>query len=301
MRALYLRTTTPSNENVLASFLSLFPDTQIMFTDNPDVDLVEAAEAMRPDLIVYVGAIDAGTHRKIPHLDELVALGQVAPMIHLCFDASDWAWHPFLESYHDSGAFALQVAIDGSYESPIARWRTGGMIWITPIDYTVYKPKPWSARDINCGFAGGWATGHPQRAALIEGLLASHLATRLDGYPTVPYAELAAFYCRCKSVPNSPVTGSGKRYHVKGRVIECALAGAVLIEARDSPTARWFTPKKEYLEFGDTREAASLVLWVMNNAAKAAAMAQRMHDRAMDHYKPVDFWSRVLAKAGVAP
>lgn len=298
MRALYLRTTTPSNENVLASFLSLWPDAEILFTDNPDVELVETAEVMRPDVIIYIGAIDAGTHRKIPHIDELCALGRIAPMVHLCFDACDWAWHPFLERYNDAGCFALQVAIDGSFETPIARWKKG-MVWITPIDPSVYRPQPYRTRTTLCGFAGGYSRGHPGRAELIERLEAARLLTRLAGYPTVPYGELAAFYCNCQSVPNSPSTGSGKRDHVKGRVLECAWAGAVLLERRGSPTHRWFDRKTMYLEYESEAEAAAKIVWVMRHPERAEQMAHRMHHHAHQIYTPAHFWHGVLKRAGV--
>jgi hypothetical protein len=272
--------------------LSVVPDTAVERYDVFGYDVGHAAERVRPDVIVYIGA--CMPHQDgcpIPTTDALCRANGVAPMIHLCSDAADPPWWPLLEEYNAAGAFRLQIAIDGSHEQPIARF---GMVALTPVDPGMFNPLPWAQRGTPSGFCGGGGA----RTPILQRLAASGLVWRNPG-AWVTYPEVCAFYSQCRIVINDARTGTGARRHIKGRFVEASLAGAMLLEPRDSPARNWFEPGIDFLEYGSDDEAEQIIRGAAARGNADEHMAARMRGKMLAQHAAAPFWSAVGERIGI--
>lgn len=297
MRALFLITHTADCENKWRSLACL--GHQVVCTQydakphDQHGEIVDLARSIGPHVIVFVGAIEKYHGRPVPTADVLCRLREVAPTVHICGDASDKPWWPYLEEYDRRECFDAQVSIDGSPDTPIARFKTG-LVRLTPVDPAPFAPMNWEDRTITAAFAGG--RGHGDRAALIDHLKAADQRFIWHG-PTDDYREMCRFLGRCRIVVNHPMNGTGDGDHVKGRVVEAAFAGACLLERAGSPTFRWFREGREVVAYRDAEHAAAIISSLSNEEAKG--VAARLRARALAEHHPRIFWRDVLARAGV--
>ena len=251
--------------------------------------------AARPDLVVLVGAHPDFHPRPVVHVDVLALIGRAHRLVHLCCDAAEPVWWPVLDEYQRRGNFALQVAIDGVRTGPIG---DHGLTLLSPFDPGLYPSPlpPWASRPVELGFPG--SPGGGDRSGSISTLQVRGVLTvrlRTDGDPAA-YRE---FLTRCRCVLNHAATGSLQRLHVKGRPVEAAHAGAVLLEQAGSPLADWFTPGADYLTWGSVDEVADKLAWVRASPHLAAAMAARLRARVLDEHSPAAFWGHVFARVGL--
>jgi hypothetical protein len=257
------------------------------------LQLVEIAKAWKPDFISYIGAISGGT-LPVPSPDILCALNAVAPMIHLCGDACDSSWWDWLHEYDRRQCFTVQVSMDGSPDNPILGFKNGISL-LSPVDCRPFFPRPWSERSIRLGLVGGY--GHSLRANTISALLDQGLLSFTVTHQDRSYAEMARIMCDTRVTLNNADNGTGNRRHVKGRVIEAGFAGSCLLETRGSPTADWFAPGYEFLEYDDANE----VMQILNDRSDddLRSIAGRFHARMVREHHPRVFWDKVLHKAGL--
>lgn len=252
--------------------------------------LVDLAKSVNPDFILYIGAPGPYHGRPVPDPATLRAINAVAPMIHMCDDAADHPWWPILEEYDREKCFTVQVAIDGGGISPIKRFRNG-LTLLTPIDPRPFKPEPWDQR-ISFRMAvmvGGM--GHGERGAVMNHLIQRGLL-EWHGGQSMPYEGLAEVMCRHKIALNHPMTGTGQRMHVKGRVIEAGFAGCCLLERAGSPTAQWFIPGINFFEY-ETPDDAERLINTLDDAF-ACRVAANFHRRVVEEHHPRVFWNKVL-------
>jgi hypothetical protein len=298
MRALFLRTWTIDCEKHWLSLQCLGHEiSTLQYDDKPHEqheELVAAAKAINPDIIVFLGAIEKYHLKPVPQPVILRKFRDIAPTIHLCSDASDHPWWEWLKLYDQSECFDLQVSIDGNFECPIADFKNG-LIKLTPTDPAAFKPLPWSERNVMAAITGG--LGHGERAALIAFLTAS---PDVEWVRKVSYEEMCTFMCRSKLSVNHWMNGTGDKYHVKGRVIETGWAGACLLERSNPHTSYWFKPGVEFLEYGELKEASRKLEWVKANSDAAGEIAQRFHERMVKEHHPKVFWGSVFDKLGLA-
>jgi len=258
-------------------------------------------------VVMYIGAVpspDFGIG--VPGPDTLRMVRRAAQSVggesvHICFDGADSPWWPALEGYKRMGCFGAQVNIDGG------RCEPADLVTLCPVDPQYYGPwasadgpdaaTRWEEKDVRLGFAGG--VGNPLRRHMVgrltevAGLVAG---PRVTGYETPDYAEFARFLRRCRMVLNIPVTGSGQYMHVKSRVLEAGLAGAAVLEHKDSPAHRWFPGA--LVPWGTMEELEALAkglpdVVMREHAARLAAMVR-------GQYSPEQIWASVLRVAGLA-
>lgn len=300
MKALCLITGTPNCETLWRSFECLGHECHThRYDDRPHDrhnELVDLALALRPDVIIYIGAIEQSPQCKpVPRIDILLRLKDCAPSIHLCGDASDRPWWDWLHNYNQAGCFSAQVSMDGNADTPISQF-ANGLVLLSPMDVRPFHSKAWEERTTKVGLVGG--QGHTRRQHLILNLQRQGILTFTDHTLGSSYARMAELMCDTKITFNSPYNGTGDRTHVKGRVIEAGLAGSVLLEGIESPTAHWFNPGQDYLEYQSLEHAVQIVTDTPDD--DLYAIAQRFHGRVMAEHHPQVFWSKVLAKAGVS-
>jgi hypothetical protein len=257
-------------------------------------ELVEAAATIRPDFIVHIGAVEQYHGRPVPRPEIFRNLKSVAPLIHMCNDAADPPWWPLLEQYDREDCFTVQVSIDGSRDNPIARFHNG-LLALTPIDCRSFEPRPWGERCIRMGMVGG--IGHTHRGDTCNDLIRRGFLTFNAGPVGRSYADMAWLMCRTKITFNYGCTGTGDRWHVKGRVVEAGFAGCCLLEHRNTPTRYWFEPGTEFLEYETAEEAAFIC--ETSSEDKLSQVAERFRDRVVWEHHPYIFWNKVLKKAGI--
>jgi hypothetical protein len=144
MHALFLVTYTEDCEKNWRSWKSIGNTCDVEVYDNRPHDrqkeIVAQAEAIKPQVIVYIGAIEKYHRRPVLKSDILKRLRDIAPSIHICGDASDKPWWEWLMLYDAQECFSVQVSIDGSFDTPLADSDTG-MIKLTPTDPSTFAPK----------------------------------------------------------------------------------------------------------------------------------------------------------------
>jgi hypothetical protein len=87
--------------------------------------------------------------------------------------------------------------------------------------------------------------------------------------------------------------------HVKGRIVEAGLAGCCVLDMRGSPTADWFEPGRDYLEYSTADEAADIIERMKLQQVECAMMGLRLRRKILDNHTPAHFWRRILDRIGV--
>jgi hypothetical protein len=100
--------------------------------------------------------------------------------------------------------------------------------------------------------------------------------------------------CSCRIVVNFPHTGTQKYMHVKGRVVECGMTGAMLLEQAGSPTADWFVPGEDYLEYSTPAQAKEIVDRLEHCYEETQAIGNRLRAKVLERHNPERFWGRIL-------
>lgn len=274
-----------------------------------DKELLAEAAHFRPDLIVYVSALEG---KFVPSDQTMGELSIFAPIVHMLFDGGDPPWWPRLQELEESGIFDVTVSIDGNHDWPggkdwMSSWRIkNGLTLLTPVCPIFYPPTPYkfSERPFPIGFAGnvgGW-----MRKGVVERM-------QQDGMPFVlrdreepivvtqktsaghsTYVDYAKFLQNCNIIINVPWTGSGTRKHVKGRVVEAGWAGACLLEWDNPHTRRWFTPRFHYEEYGNPQECVEAARMLIARPRRMAEMAAELHAAVKLQHAPQAFWEAVF-------
>lgn len=257
-----------------------------------DAEILRQAHEYQPDLIVYIGS-RWGDLLSIAALHELRT---IAPSIHICSDAADDPWWDLLEEYDREKAFDLQVAIDGHKAGwPLAKTQLTCLTPFRPDQYPKV-PLPHVDRDILWGFGGNPGGRKSIRKDVMDAMVARGLTVRLRDPALGTHQAYIDFMCRCRFVVNFPHTGTQKYMHVKGRIVEAGVTGAVLLEQRGSPTGDWFLPGVDYLEYRDAKQAKAIVDSYAKRPEDSQAIGERLRQRVLAEHGPDQFWSRILER-----
>lgn len=275
-----------------------------------DAGVYQAALEYQPDFIVYIGS----RWGEIVAIETLQNLNRnVAPTVHLCSDAADHPWWDLIEEY-DANCFALQVAIDGNKHWPL-HGKPRGLTALTPFDPARYPaPKSHAERPVSFGY-GGNTGGRSQkegvrpeqvskRRLIIDACIAGGLKVRVrddEGTSsfTATYEAYAEFLRGCRIVLNIPFSGTQEHMQVKGRVVEAGMAGCVLLEHKGAPTADWFTPGVDYLEYDNAAHAVEIARELADKPEVTEAMGMRLRARVFAEHGPRQFWRRILERIGL--
>lgn len=265
------------------------------YSNNPNEVIVTKALQSLPELIIYF-SVAAGP--SLPSIETFKVIKDIAPLVHICFDASCPDWHPLLKNYIENECFDLTVNIDGNFT-----WPQGDKDFtaLCPIDPRPYKKMDsnygrYTSRTVHCGFAGG--TGSKDRQEMISYLQqngAIKVMQRDERYGT--YQNYADFSMQCKNILNMSACGSGKARQVKARVLEAGMSHALLLEERGSATKNWFKAGQDYLEYTTKEEALELIEGLMDNEATSYSYAENLHAKVIKHHNANLFWSKVFGLA----
>jgi hypothetical protein len=262
-----------------------------------DPELLHHAEDMRPDIILYISAWGSAF---APSNETLLKLRDMAPLVHLLFDGGDPPWWPILRKFEEEGLFDLTVSIDGNHDWPggsdwQADWKIeSGITLLTPISPAFY-PEPtfaFSERPFPIGYAGnvgGW-----MRKGIVERLQQEELPFVLKLRDFEEYASYASFLHHCRIIVNVPFTGSGQRKHVKGRVIETALARACLLEWTNPHLRDWFDPRSEFEEYDNPDHCLEMCKFLMGQIKRCEEIGHALYTKVRQEHDPSEFWTQVF-------
>lgn len=264
-----------------------------------DAEMLQHAKLSKPDAIIYISAWEGDF---VPLNETLGELNSIAPMVHFLCDAADPPWWDQLKEFERRQCFSLTVAIDGNQNWPGGRdWKSDewhlekALTLLTPLD-TRFFPGPvceYRERPYPIGYAGN--PGGHFRSALIQRMQAvrGFAFKQRDDNPN-SYAGFADFLRHTRVSISLPFTGSGATRHVKGRVLESAMAGCCLLEWENEATASWFAPRGEYWPYSSIEEAAELAEWLAAHPKIAGETAEALQETVMAEHSPKMFWGEVL-------
>lgn len=282
-----------------------------------DEDMIRRAENFRPDVQIYISAWEG---MFVPSDETLARLNKIAPLVHFCFDQSDPPWwegdanHGNVIRYEQNGCFTLQVGIDGGRVWPggdafphsldggatvETRPLFKGLTLLTPLD-----PRPFAGpegafleRPYGVAYAGN--AGGEIRGNLVGRLRHEVMggAIRLRDDEPSSYLQFARFLKMSRLVIDVPFTGSGRAKHVKGRILEAALAGCAVMTWKDNAAVRsWFVPRYEFEEYGSIDEAIEMAKRLIKEPERCHAMADALRDRVRREHSPERFWGAVFSR-----
>jgi hypothetical protein len=208
-----------------------------------------------------------------------------------------------LAHYHQAGAFALQVAIDGSRKWPLC---ASQMTCLTPVDPAWFPDQfPHTARPVACGYPGNPGSGAgSKRTGMLSALLSCKPEGRLidlrirSNLPHT-YESYCDYVSKCRMVLNIAHSGTEVAMQVKGRVVEAGLAGACLLESKGAPTSDWFRPGLDYLEYADQFEAERIIRQLAHEPEATQAMGDSLRARLLAEHTPEKFWARIFERIGL--
>src|SRR5438445_12815720 len=101
MKVVFLITSTPNCEPIWKSLKLVGNEVVPIIYDTSDnyYKLLCQIAQETPDVICYLGAHPTYHKGTVPPVDILQHIKEIAPLIHICGDASDAPWHSLLETY----------------------------------------------------------------------------------------------------------------------------------------------------------------------------------------------------------
>ena len=247
------------------------------------------------DFVVMLGQND-DNRGNVPPVHILHEIMCKRHSVHICCDGSEEIWWAQLESYKENVPFSLHVNIDGVSNG---FFKNNGMTTLCPIDDEPFQPRPWLSRSIRLGFCGGWGDpGTHPRSDQVHELLRCGVLHAIKR-PYADYDQYRKFMCDMRIAWNQALTGTGDRMHVKARVVEAALGGALLLENVKAPTSNYFEPGEDYLLYENLDDVPRIAGWVDANPTEAATMAIRMRAKVRMYHSARPFWNKVFAHIGM--
>jgi hypothetical protein len=259
-----------------------------------DEEILRIAKEASPDLIVYIGS-RWGDLLSIPALQRL---RDIAPTVHICSDAADDPWWDLLIEYDQAHAFDVQVAIDGTKEWPLYDTQVTCLTPFRPDQYP-QNPPEHRFRPIAWGYSGNPGGRNSRRKAMMDQMMHSGMRVRWRNPAPGTHQAYIDFMCSCRIISNFPHTGTQKYMHVKGRVVECGMTGAMLLEQAGSPTADWFVPGEDYLEYSTPAQAKEIVDRLEHCYEETQAIGNNLRAKVLERHSPERFWGRILDRVGL--
>jgi spore maturation protein CgeB len=85
----------------------------------------------------------------------------------------------------------------------------------------------------------------------------------------------------------------------KGRIFEATLCGALLMDADNEQTKKWFVPNEHYISFTDERDLVEKVKYYLSNDTVRGTIAQAGWLKSSISYSPRNFWKTILERVGL--
>ena len=259
--------------------------------------LVEVVSEHRPDFIFYHPSISSYLiHRNVR--PEFLFIARALTGASLVFSFGDVAYPYFAAYAAGYAAFGdVSVTWDGNGAKLAALAPPGKTIldlW-TPTDRRVFR-ETGVERDIDVGVIGQ-TNNYRDRQAMLAALkgLGIHVAT--GGGNEGEYldvADYARLFNRTRISLNFSKTKEGVTDQLKGRVFESILCGALLFESENEVTARFLTPYRHYVPFGDAADLAEKIRRYLADEPARREMVAAAQAHVLSTLTEEIWWQRLL-------
>ena len=173
-----------------------------------------------------------------------------------------------------------------------------------PQDTRVFCDPGWT-RDIGISFVGSIGNnnnirGFADRRSALDALRAAGLEVFHSGgqrESPLSLEEYARTFKRSRIGLNFSKAGAGGEFtHMKLRVLETTLCGALLLEADNQETSRWFTPMVDYVPFFNQSDLVDKARYYLEHEDERRAIASQGNRTAMERYNSERFWATLFAR-----
>jgi len=272
-----------------------FDEYYFRFKRRGDEALLTLCMESNPDVIFFTWA-PAGLHNPTRSTFYKIRHEMGIPIIVMW---SDFVWAHFADLAKSLSPFIdLNVIRDSEATLEKVTDREKYLLMWTPQDPRIFY-NPGLERDIRISFLGS-IQDFPDRLSGIAKLK----ACGMDVYQTggqrehrMSIEDYAQVYQRSTIVLNFNRTPGGTHLHLKGRVFEATLCGAMLLDSENPETPKWFEPMVEYVPFRGENDLVDKTRYYLAHDAERIEIAERGYRRAKERYSAEAFWKIFLDKA----
>lgn len=262
---------------------------------NADEELLRICQQSRPDVIVG-SYLPHPAHTNINSETWAKVKEMGIPIVFMWFDTII----PFIAAIADSLApySTVSIALDTS-DPQVSNKDKFLSLW-TPQD-TRHFFNAHAVRDIDVCFLGSMH-GYTDRIVGVEALKYNGIEVMQMGGQRERPLSLEAYVNvlqRAKICLNFAKHRGQPFVQAKGRIFEATLCGALLMDADNSQTKKWYSPGEHYISFKDERDLVEKVKHYLNNDGERGSIAQAGWLKASTSYTPRNFWKAVFERAGV--
>lgn len=164
---------------------------------------------------------------------------------------------------------------------------------IVPQDPRLYHPR---AKSIEVSFLG---SDYGKRSSYLRYLRQSKLPIKIAGgqhnLPKLTPLQYAEIIGQSKISINFAWGGDNLSLQVKGRVFEIIASNSLLMEIVNSPTQKYLTPGKDYVEFSDEQDLVEAIDYYLYHDKEREEISMNAHQKYLENYTAKHFWETVLS------
>jgi hypothetical protein len=217
------------------------------------------------------------------------------PRLIFSFGDTAYGWQTaYLAGYAAIGDISASWDGNGSRVKAMVPDRTVLDLW-APRSAAVFRDLGLE-RDVDVCFAGSrvYYQDRQDMLAELKQLGVQVFSAGGDPHNYLSMDDYVQLLSRSKISLNFSRTADGNLHQLKGRVIESILCGALLFESENEVTARYLTPYRHYIPFGDAADLAAKIGRYLSNepARRAVVAAARAH--VLENLSERAWWRRVI-------
>ena len=273
-----------------------FDEYYLQYGRNVDNELLRICRESPPDVIVgsYL-CHPAGLNVAKETWAIVKSMG--IPVIFIWFDSV----LPFVANIADSLApySAVSVSLDTS-EPPVSNKDKFMAMW-TPQDIRHYFNPHAANRDIDVCFLGS-VQGYTDRinginALKSNGIEVMHMGGQREN--PLPLEAYTSVLQRSKICLSFPKYRGAPFIQAKGRIFEATLCGAMLMDADNDQTKKWFDPGEQYVSFVSEPDLVEKVKYYLSDHEARNRIAHNGWLKSSTSYSPRIFWKLLFERIGL--
>ena len=264
--------------------------------EHPDIGFLAMVKGFKPKMIVLTHLLQIGDFNI--SRSAIAEATRTAPVVMVWLESS-----PHVIQIADTFADLVvkNIVVDSPDEFRKHSERSDRYEWLPePRDIRIFHSDLSEVRDVALGFFGT-ISGRVERCAFIANLLANKMPIAYRGgwgeVGSITPQEHAAFLRRTMIGLN--FTDSYSFHHMKGRMAETLLCGAMLLEQHCEASDTILEPFKEYVPFTDPQDLISKAIHYLEHPDERLAIAKAGQEKARQLFDGERFWSRIFEICGI--
>ncbi len=260
-----------------------------------DATLLKLLINSKPDLIV-LGWVCNGNPKHNPRMETLNIIHSTMniPIVAIWSDSV----RPFIMAMAESllPFITLNVVWDSTtaYLEITQHEEKYLPLWVPQDPRLFYNPN--RERDIDISFIGG-IKNYPDRLRGIQALRTNGLEVYQAGGRSenpLSISQYAETYMRSKIALN--FCGSLDKVQSKARIYEATLCGALLMEANNPETEKWFEPMVDFVPFANESDLVEKTRYYLEHDNERMEISMKGYEKAKNQYSGEMFWRTILSR-----